>query len=333
MTPVWRRVLIVGGVVLGIAIVALLAVIAYALLGEEDGEPAAQVAQPTTTATPTPVVARTPEATPTPTPPPPTPTPTPEPTEEPPPPAPVEEQPPPVEEPPPVDEPPPPPPTEEPPPPPPPPTEEPPPPPATEEPPPPSAEEFLMDIMVQGCEGGSWEACVQACEGGIEEACQALDVLLPYYSQPARDTEGEIVVETCIDGQFTGWSGDTVFELCNGQVWIQASYAYLYHYAYRPAVTIVSTDQGYRLFVEGVSDSILVARVTDFIRTCIDGDFEGWEGETIFVLCNGQVWQQSSYDYTYHYAYRPDVLIYRTGSRYRMKVERVRETIEVIRLQ
>lgn len=72
--------------IIGVAIVALLAVIAYALLSDEDGEPAAQVAQPTATATPTLAVTRTPVPTPTPTPPPPTPSPKPV----------VEEQPPPA---------------------------------------------------------------------------------------------------------------------------------------------------------------------------------------------------------------------------------------------
>jgi len=115
----WRRMLIVGGFMIGIAIVALLAVIAYALLSEESGGPAGQVAQPT--ATPTPVVTRTPVATLTPTLPPPAPTATPEPTPSPEPaveeqaPPPVEPQPPPQEvQPPPPTEPPPPPPTEEP---------------------------------------------------------------------------------------------------------------------------------------------------------------------------------------------------------------------------
>jgi hypothetical protein len=361
MRPSSVRVLIVGGFIIGMAIVSLLAFSTYSILSEDDGAPGAQVAQHAQTATPRPLVTRTPLATPTPTPPPPTPSPalepTSEPTEEPPPsPPPTEEPPPPPMEespPPPTEEPPPPAPVEEPPPidePPPPLTEEPSPPPTQG---PPSSPESTYAAACQAwidagqspddLEGAS--ACIsflsEVCLAylsdpsvvGGAEACQALDILLAYYPQPPRVTEGEIVVETCIDGEFTGWSGDTAFELCNGQVWIQASYAYLYHYAYRPAVTIVSTNQGYRFFVEGVSDSILVARVTDFIRTCIDGDFEGWEGETIFVLCNGQVWQQASYDYTYHYAYRPDVLIYQTGSGYRMKVEGVQKSIRVIRLQ
>ena len=46
----------------------------------------------------------------------------------------------------------------------------------------------------------------------------------------------------------------------------------------------------------------------DVIESQIDGDFEGWEGETIFKLTNGQIWQQTSYAYHYHYAFMPDVL-------------------------
>jgi hypothetical protein len=65
----------------------------------------------------------------------------------------------------------------------------------------------------------------------------------------------------------------------------------------------------------------------------IDGTFEGWDGETIFKLTNGQIWQQASYAYTYHYAYRPDVLIYKDGSVYKMKVEGVDKAITVKRLK
>ncbi|HEV1287972.1 MAG TPA: hypothetical protein VNU44_21790 [Bryobacteraceae bacterium] len=69
------------------------------------------------------------------------------------------------------------------------------------------------------------------------------------------------------------------------------------------------------------------------IETRMDGDFEGWSGDTIFKLANGQIWQQASYSYTYHYAYRPKVLIYKSGSTYRMKVEGVDSDIAVKRLK
>ena len=69
------------------------------------------------------------------------------------------------------------------------------------------------------------------------------------------------------------------------------------------------------------------------IETQMDGDFEGWDGETLFKLANGQIWQQASYAYTYHYAYRPKVLIYKNGATYRMKVDGVTETISVKRIK
>jgi hypothetical protein len=73
--------------------------------------------------------------------------------------------------------------------------------------------------------------------------------------------------------------------------------------------------------------------IPDVVETQIDGEFKGWTGETVFVLRNGQLWQQSSYAYTYHYAYAPKVLIYRSGSGYKLIVDGVRGEISVRRLK
>jgi hypothetical protein len=75
------------------------------------------------------------------------------------------------------------------------------------------------------------------------------------------------------------------------------------------------------------------APAANTIETQIDSDFEGWSGDTIFKLANGQIWQQSSYAYTYHYAYRPHVIIYKSGSGYRMKVDEMEDAIAVKRLR
>ena len=69
------------------------------------------------------------------------------------------------------------------------------------------------------------------------------------------------------------------------------------------------------------------------IETQIDGEFNGWEGETIFKLLNGQIWQQSEYHYHYHYAYMPKVLLYRSGGGYKLKVEGVEKAVGVERLR
>lgn len=69
------------------------------------------------------------------------------------------------------------------------------------------------------------------------------------------------------------------------------------------------------------------------IDTEISGEFEGWSGETIFKLSNGQIWQQAEYDYEYEYEYNPKVMIYRKGGEYRMKVEGLEVTVAVKRIK
>lgn len=69
------------------------------------------------------------------------------------------------------------------------------------------------------------------------------------------------------------------------------------------------------------------------VESRIDGTFNGWDGETVFKLQNGQVWQQASYAYMYHYAYAPRVLIYRSGAGFKMKVDGVTNEIAVRRLR
>ena len=54
-----------------------------------------------------------------------------------------------------------------------------------------------------------------------------------------------------------------------------------------------------------------------------------WEGETIVKLMNGQIWQQTEYHYDYHYAYMPNVLVYRSGGGYKMKVDGTEEAVGV----
>lgn len=72
---------------------------------------------------------------------------------------------------------------------------------------------------------------------------------------------------------------------------------------------------------------------SSFIEGQIDGDFNGWEGETIIRLTNGQIWQQTSYHYEYHYAFMPKVLIYKTGSGFEAKVDGTDEAVNVTRLK
>lgn len=69
------------------------------------------------------------------------------------------------------------------------------------------------------------------------------------------------------------------------------------------------------------------------IESKVDGEFEGWQGETIIKLANGQIWQQTEYYYRYRYAYRPKVLIFKSGGVYKMKVKGIDKAVRVERLK
>ncbi len=65
------------------------------------------------------------------------------------------------------------------------------------------------------------------------------------------------------------------------------------------------------------------------VESRINGEFKGWTGDTIFQLENGQIWKQVTFDYVYHYSYRPKVVILRSNGRYYMAVEGIDKLIEV----
>lgn len=69
------------------------------------------------------------------------------------------------------------------------------------------------------------------------------------------------------------------------------------------------------------------------IESRIEGEFNGWDGETIFRLTNGQIWQQDEYDYHYSYRYRPEVMIVETRRGWMMSVDGVNDQIRVRRLR
>jgi hypothetical protein len=134
---------------------------------------------------------------------------------------------------------------------------------------------------------------------------------------------------------FMGNNGE-VFRLDDGSIW-EIKYEYEYLYEYTPDV-VICPDKG-QLLIKGKSlDVVAITRAGSasagqVIESRIDGTFNGWSGETIFKLTNGQIWQQSSYAYTYSYKYRPEVLIYPVAGGYELQVEGVDGRIKVTRLR
>ncbi|MDP4180939.1 MAG: hypothetical protein Q8942_07585 [Bacillota bacterium] len=70
-----------------------------------------------------------------------------------------------------------------------------------------------------------------------------------------------IFSDSCIDGVFNGWSGESVYKLANGQVWQQAAYSYRYCYLYRPRIRILKYEYGYEMEVDGLEYRMPVKRI------------------------------------------------------------------------
>ena len=203
------------------------------------------------------------------------------------------------------------------------------------------------DCSAHTCCGGVFciqNVCASQCSGNNDcasECCyQSLcaPASLCAQPQPIAGTGGGsvptgTVIESRIDGEFTGWTGQTVFKLQNGQYWQQVSYAYTYHYAYSPAVTIAKEGSSYRLRVDGVNDSITVELLDVVVASQITGEFNGWDGDTVFPLANGQVWRQSGPGVTVNVAVLPDVVIYSKGGYFEMSVEGIDSVVQVTQVQ
>lgn len=169
-------------------------------------------------------------------------------------------------------------------------------------------------------------------------------------SMPMPDTSRIAAVQNCYQSSvvspspFMGNNGE-IFKLADGSLW-EVKYAYEYLYEYSPSVVICPSTgklaiKGKTLDVEQVggeraahsSDQSIPAPSIDIIESKIDGEFSGWDGETIFKLTNGQIWQQSSYAYTYSYKYRPKVLILSTSGGFELQVEGMDQRIKVVRIR
>jgi len=132
-------------------------------------------------------------------------------------------------------------------------------------------------------------------------------------------------------------NNEEIFKLSDGSLW-KVMYEYEYLYEYYPDVVICPSKN--ILIIDGKSLNVMPLSTgpsygsSNYFESQIEGESEGWSGDTIYLLTNGQVWQQTEYYYTYHYAYRPDVIIYKDSmSGYKMQIEGIDKAVGVTRLK
>ena len=144
-------------------------------------------------------------------------------------------------------------------------------------------------------------------------------------------------------GPFMGNNGE-IFKLADGSIW-EVKYAYEYLSKYHPTV-IVCPSEGKMVINSKMLDVQMIGGgkpvpkskfedtpTPEIIESRIQGEFSGWEGETIFKLINGQIWQQIDGRYKYKYKYNPKVLIFLIGTGYEMQVEGVDGRVRVALLK
>ena len=111
------------------------------------------------------------------------------------------------------------------------------------------------------------------------------------------------IISNIVD-ESEGWDGETIIELDNGQFYRQVEYFYHYNYSYRPKVIIENN----RAKIAGIDKAVRVELI-QVVKSRLIDESEGWDGETILRLENGQVWKQVQYYYKYQYKSRPKVVI------------------------
>jgi hypothetical protein len=139
-------------------------------------------------------------------------------------------------------------------------------------------------------------------------------------------------VRSTIAAEFAGWEGETLFELDNGQFWLQTDGTYHYHYAYRPQVTIFRTNAGWRMAVDGVQETVTVEPLDSVIVSRIAGNFEGYKQNAVYALANGQTWQQTSSTTRSRSRSSPKAVVYRASGGWMLRVDGVDTAVKVQRL-
>ena len=171
--------------------------------------------------------------------------------------------------------------------------------------------------------------------------------LMFFFAASQAHAGWDLYEQTNVNGNISGSiTKGTLIEMRSGSIYEVYDRVRMRVRERKPDAMVLNDGRFFKLIIEGFDEPLICVQLvkpshqspsisssSEVISSNIDGDFEGWDGETIFKLDNGQIWQQSSYAYMYHYAYRPEVMIINVNGTSKMKVEDVSEMVEVTRLK
>lgn len=70
------------------------------------------------------------------------------------------------------------------------------------------------------------------------------------------------------------------------------------------------------------------------IESSVDGEFNGFDGDTVIRLLDGSLWEQTEFYWEWHWAYLPKATVFRSqGGGWKMQIEGIRQAVRVRRLK
>lgn len=114
-----------------------------------------------------------------------------------------------------------------------------------------------------------------------------------------------LLVKPYVTGEFVPLEGNII-----GNTWTQEQVKPVVFVDPAPGGAFVASDSGDRVLQQTAPTGKGVCSPP--IETQIDGEFNGWDGETVYRMADGSIWKQSTYHY--HYAFDPEVIIFSSGS-------------------
>ena len=151
----------------------------------------------------------------------------------------------------------------------------------------------------------------------------------------------QVILQSRIVNDFQGFNSDAVFIMQNGTAWQQSRYTYDYSYKYHPQATIIKHGYEYILIVDGVDEHVTVDYLGKAYEESISGEFDGWDGDTIFKLSDGSIWEQIGGGHESNHHHNPDIYLIEQSLVYKNKnivlyyalVEDSEELVQVQRIK
>jgi hypothetical protein len=115
-------------------------------------------------------------------------------------------------------------------------------------------------------------------------------------------------------------NNDEVFQLANGDLW-QVKFEYNYLYAYYPSVEICPQSNTLVINDKNLNVQKLASKSDLLVESFVSGIWQGWKGDTIVTLINGQQWKQSGFEFSVNIEALAKALVYESFGTYKMVVE------------